>query len=135
MTTNWPYRLLAPGPVPVPPAVLRAMSEKVVHHRTPEFEKVLLEVWAGLQMVFATRQPVQVVCGTGSSGMEAAIVNTLSPDDEVLVVVSGKFGERWAEQNQRYGMRVHKWTLDWGKPAAIKDFEEHLKKHPRVKAV
>ncbi|MBX3022068.1 MAG: alanine--glyoxylate aminotransferase family protein [Bdellovibrionales bacterium] len=133
--SKWPYRLIAPGPVPVPPAVLRAMSEKVVHHRTPEFERVLVDVWSGLQMVFVTRAPVQVVCGTGSAAMEAAIVNTLSPDDEVLVVVSGKFGERWAEQCQRYGVRTHRWVLPWGQPADMAGFEAELRSHPRVKAV
>lgn len=133
--SKWPYRLIAPGPVPVPPAVLRAMSEKVVHHRTPEFERVLVEVWAGLQMVFATKQPVQIICGTGSAAMEAAVVNTLSADDEVLVVVSGKFGERWAEQCARYGVRVVRWNLEWGKPADLGEFAELLKKHKNLKAV
>lgn len=127
--------MLAPGPVPVPPAVMRAMSEKVVHHRTPEFEKVLIEAWAGLQMVFNTKQPVQILTGTGSAAMEAAVVNLLSPDDEALVVVSGKFGERWAEICQRYGVRTHTWKLEWGEPASTGAFTDLLKKHKNVKAV
>ena len=87
---TYPYRLLAPGPVPVPPTVLRAMSEKVLHHRTPQFQKLLKQVWLGLQNVFATKQSVQILTGTGSAAMEAAIINTLSSGDEALVVVSGK---------------------------------------------
>lgn len=130
---KWPYRLLAPGPVPVPPLVMRRMSEKVIHHRTPEFERVLIDAWAGLQMVFATRQPVQILCGTGSSAMEAAMVNVLSPGDDVLVVVSGKFGERWAEMAERFGARVERWELPWGSALSLDEFRARLR--PGLKAV
>ena len=132
---KWPYRLLAPGPVPVPPAVLSAMSEKVLHHRTPEFEKVLREVWAGLQSVFATKQPVQIVAGTGSAAMEAAVVNLLSPGDQALVVVSGKFGERWVEICERYSIKAHRLEVPWGQAVQISDLEAALKSHRAVKAV
>jgi aspartate aminotransferase-like enzyme len=130
-----PYRLLAPGPVPVPPLVMQKMSEKVIHHRTPEFEKILVETWSGLQHVFQTRQPVQILCGTGSAAMEAAVVNLLSPGDEALVVVSGKFGERWAEICARYGVVVHKLEVEWGSPVAIAELGAKLNAHPKVKAV
>jgi len=133
--SKWPYRLLAPGPVPVPPAVLKAMSEKVLHHRTPEFEGVLREVWAGLQTVFATKQPVQIVAGTGSAAMEAAVVNLLSPGDQVLVVVSGKFGERWAEICERYSIKAHRLDVAWGQPVQLEELEAALKSHRAVKAV
>lgn len=86
-------------------------------------------------MVFATRQPVQIICGTGSAAMEAAVVNVLSPGDEVLVVVSGKFGERWAEMTERYGVLTHRLELPWGEPAELGAFEAALRAHPKVKAV
>lgn len=133
--TQKPYRLLAPGPVPVPSAVMAAMSAKVLHHRTPAFEKILLETWEGLKFVFKTRQPVQILCGTGSAAMEAAIVNVLSPGDEALVIVSGKFGERWAEICERYGVKTHRWNIEWGHPAHAQQFSEKLRAHRTLKAV
>ncbi len=132
---NWPYRLLAPGPVPVPPPVLQAMSAKVLHHRTPEFEKILRETWVCLKTVFATQQPVQIIAGTGSAAMEAAACNLLSPGDQALVVVSGKFGERWAEQCERYSIKVHRLEVPWGEPVRLEDLEAALKSHRAVKAV
>lgn len=133
--TQKPYRLLAPGPVPVPPAVMQAMSAKVLHHRTPAFEKILLETWEGLKFVFKTAQPVQILCGTGSAAMEAAVVNILSPGDEALVIVSGKFGERWAEICERYGVITHRWNIEWGQPAHAQQLSEKLRAHKNLKAV
>ncbi len=133
--SNWPYRLLAPGPVPVPPPVLQAMAAKVLHHRTPEFEKILREVWAGLKSVFVTKQPVQILAGTGSAAMEAAVCNLLSPGDQALVIVSGKFGERWAEICERYSIKAHRLDVPWGEPVKLEELEAALKSHRAVKAV
>lgn len=130
-----PYRLLAPGPVPVPPAVLAAMNEKVLHHRTPAFEKILKDSWRGLKTVFATKQPVHILAGTGSAAMEAAVVNLLSPGDQALVVVSGKFGERWADMCERYGVKTHRLNVPWGDAVDLAAFEESLKSHRGVKVV
>lgn len=130
-----PYRLLAPGPVPVPEAVLKIMSEKVLHHRTPAFERVLLNAWSGLQKVFATRQPVMILAGTGSAAMEAAVTNTLSPGDEALVVVSGKFGERWAEMCARAGVKTHRFDVAWGEALSLENFKVALRALPKIKAV
>lgn len=135
MSHSMPYRLLAPGPVPVPSAVLKRMSEKVLHHRTPEFEKILSETWAGLQTVFRTRQPVQIIAGTGTAAMEAAVVNSLSPRDEALVIVSGKFGERFAELCERYGIITHRLNVEWGQAASEGKLQEALRKAKNVKAV
>jgi aspartate aminotransferase-like enzyme len=135
MNASLPYRLLAPGPVPVPQAVLKRMSEKVLHHRTPAFEKLLIESWAGLKYVFQTRQPVQIIAGTGTAAMEAAVVNSLSPRNEALVIVSGKFGERWVEICERYGITTHKLNVEWGSAASEAKLQEALKKIKNVKAV
>jgi aspartate aminotransferase-like enzyme len=135
MSNSLPYRLLAPGPVPVPASVLRKMSDKVLHHRTPEFERILIEAWQGLKYVFGTKQPVQILCGTGSLAMEAAMINLLSPGEEALVVVSGKFGERWAEIAQRFGIKAHKLNVEWGAPVQPAQLEAALKAAPNVKAV
>jgi aspartate aminotransferase-like enzyme len=139
ISTENPYRLLAPGPVPVPQAVMKAMSGKVLHHRTPEFLRILRDVWADLKPVFGTSSLVQILTGTGSAAMEAAVVNTLdstlSASDSALVVVSGKFGERWAEMCEKFGIRTVRWNVAWGEELDLEAFAEVLKQHPDVRTV
>lgn len=135
MNNSLPYRLLAPGPVPVPNAVLKRMSEKVLHHRTPEFEKLLIESWDGLKQVFRTQQSVQIIAGTGTAAMEAAVVNSLSVGEEALVIVSGKFGERFAEICERYGVIAHRLNVPWGQAASEAKLQEALRKIKNVRAV
>lgn len=119
----------------MPPSVLRAMSDKVLHHRTPHFVGILNEVWRGLQDFFTTKQPVQIIAGTGSASMEAAVVNTLSPGDEAMVVVSGKFGERWAEMCEVFDVHTHRYNVPWGKKIDLENFAEFLKAHPETRVV
>lgn len=129
------YRLLTPGPVPLAPQVLNALAQPMRHHRTPEFIKTLAEVWQGLKWFFHTEQPVLILNTCGSGAMEAALVNTLSADDEVLSVVSGKFGERWAEIAKIYKLHVHELSVPWGQAVNPEDVKAFLKKHPKIKAV
>ena len=131
----FPYRLMAPGPVQLAPEVLTALSEPMIHHRTPDFEQILKRVLQKLPPIFGTSQPVLMHTSTGSGAMESAVVNTLSPGDEVLVIVSGKFGERWAEIAQAYGLQVHKLDVEWGLPVHPSDVQAQLKAHPKIKAV
>lgn len=119
----------------MPPVILQLMSGKVLHHRTPEFERVLKSAWSGLKSVFNTHQPVMILSGTGSAAMEAAVVNTLSPGDEALVVVSGKFGERWAEMCERFGVKTHRLNVPWGQALDLSQFEAELLKHKNLRAV
>ncbi len=130
-----PYRLMTPGPVPVPAAVLQATSAPMLHHRTPEFMRIFKRVLVELQRVFQTRQPVMMLASTGSGAMEAAIVNTLSPGDEVLCVDSGKFGERWADMAMAYGVKVTRLKVPWGEAVKVSDIDLHLNKNPNLKAV
>jgi aspartate aminotransferase-like enzyme len=85
--------------------------------------------------VFGTKQPVQILAGTGTAAMEASVVNLLSPGDQALVVVSGKFGERFNQICSRYGIKVHRLDVAWGKPVNPEEFEAALKSHRAVKAV
>lgn len=129
------YSLLAPGPVNLHPEVRRLMALPMIHHRTPEFDKILARVLEGLKAVFATKQRVFMHTSTGSGGMESLLVNTLSPGDKVIAVVSGKFGERWAQIAETYGAQVIPLNVEWGhavKPAAL---EELLNKHPATRLV
>jgi aspartate aminotransferase-like enzyme len=87
--------LLAPGPTPVPPEVLAAMSVPVIHHRTPQFGEVLAQVQIGLRELFGTENEVMVLAASGTGAMESSVTNLLSPGDEAVYVTGGKFGERW----------------------------------------
>lgn len=132
---NYPYRLLTPGPVPLHPDVEKALAEPIIHHRTPEFELCLKNVSEQMKEVFATRQPVLMHTSTGTGAMESAIVNTLSPGDEVLCVVSGKFGERWAQISQAFHLQVHTLNVEWGEAVRVHDVKTALDENPNIKAV
>lgn len=119
----------------MPPEVLSALALPMRHHRTPEFIAVLERVKIGLQWFFCTKQPVLVLTSTGSGAMEAALVNTLSPGDEILCIVSGKFGERWAEMATRFGIQVHRIDVPWGAQLDLSAVKEKLKSLPALKAV
>jgi len=129
------YYLLAPGPTPVPPKVLAAMSEPIIHHRAPVFVKVLAEVREGLKYLFQTRNEVLIFSSTGTGAMEGAVTNTLCKGDKALVVRGGKFGERWAEICEAFGVTPLCIDVPWGHAVAPKAIEEHLEQHPEVRAV
>jgi aspartate aminotransferase-like enzyme len=129
------YRLMAPGPVALHPEVLCALSAPMVHHRTPLFDQILKSALAKLRLVFQTQEPVFILSGTGSTGMEAALINVLSSGDEVLCIVSGKFGERWREMSVTFGYQVHSLDIPWGQAVNPIQVQQALVKHPQIKAV
>ena len=98
--------LMTPGPVPVPPEVLTALSQPIEHHRTEGFQKCLERVLAKLPALFGTKQRAFMHVSTGSGGMESLLVNVLNPGDHVACIISGKFGERWADMAEAYGAKV-----------------------------
>ncbi len=127
--------LLAPGPTPVPPEALTAMSMPIIHHRSPEFVPILEEAKNNLKWLYQTNNDVLILCSTGTGGMVGSVTNFLSPGDKALVVRGGKFGERWTEICEAYGVIPINIDVEWGhavKPALI---EAALKKDPSIKAV
>jgi len=127
--------LLAPGPTPVPPEVLLAMAAPVVLHRTPQFSELFRRVSDASAGLFGTTQPVLTLSASGTGAMEAAVTNTLSPGDRVVVISGGKFGERWAEISRTFGLDVVEIAVEWGTgvdPALVAD---ELKRHPETRAV
>jgi len=127
--------LFAPGPTPIPPEVIQAMSDAVIHHRAPEFLPVLEEVREGLKWLFQCKNEVLIFASSGTGAMEGAVTNTLSRGDRALVVIGGKFGERWDEICRAYGVEVVPINVPWGEavdPALIK---KALDKDPKIKAV
>jgi serine---pyruvate transaminase len=129
------YYLLAPGPVPVPPKVLAAMSEPIIHHRAPAFVKVLEEVREGLKFLFQTKNEVLILASSGTGAMEGAVTNTLCKGDTSLVVRAGKFGERWAEICEAYGVKPICIDVPWGQAVDPKLIAQELEKNPAIRAV
>lgn len=127
--------LLAPGPTPVPPSVLAAMAEPIIHHRTPQFAELFGEVEQGLKWLFQTDEDVVILAASGSGGMEAAVTNLLSPADEVIVVNGGKFGERWMKICAAYGVTVHEIPVAWGEAVDVGAVQRALDDHPSARAV
>ena len=129
------YYLLSPGPTPIPDEVLSAAAEPIIHHRTPEFSKIFMDVSEGLKEVFQTEQEVYVLTSSGSGAMETAVVNTLNAGDKVITLNGGKFGERWGKICRAYGMDVREVILEWGEPFTKEQLAEELEANPDTKAV
>ncbi len=129
------YYLLSPGPTPIPEDVLAAAAEPIIHHRTPEFSGIFMDVSEGLKYVFGTKEDVFVLTSSGSGAMETAVINTLNPGDKVITINGGKFGERWGKICRAYGVEVREIELDWGELFSKEELVEEFKKNPGIKAV
>lgn len=129
------YRLLSPGPTPVPEKVLLKMADTIIHHRTPEFQRVLKDVNVKLKKVFQTENPVLMLASSGTGAMETSVVNFLSKGDKALVINGGKFGDRFAEICKFYGVEVIAYDVTWGDAADPEVVKGLLKENPDVKAV
>ena len=124
--------LQIPGPTNVPDRVLRAIDMPTMDHRGPEFGKMGLEILAGLREVFQTRQPVVIYPASGTGAWEAALVNTLSPGDRVLMFETGQFATLWSKMAGRLGLKVEIVPTDWRRgvdpalvEAKLKEDREH----------
>ncbi|HEY8286811.1 MAG TPA: alanine--glyoxylate aminotransferase family protein [Chloroflexota bacterium] len=106
--------LRIPGPTPLPPSVRRAGSRQMINHRGPEYAALQGEVLESLRHFFQTEHDVVLFTASGTGGLEAAIVNTLSPGDRVLAVSIGAFGERFARVAAAYGADVTRLEVPWG---------------------
>lgn len=119
--------LMTPGPTMVPPAVLAAEGEVMIHHRTSEYGELFAEINRNLQSVFQTKNPVLTYPAAGTGGLEAAVVNFFSPGDPVLVVSIGVFGDRFAAIAKAFGLEVTKLDVPWGQAVDPTAVEEAVK--------
>jgi aspartate aminotransferase-like enzyme len=119
--------LFTPGPTPVPPQVLAALAEPVVHHRGPDFMRIYERCLGRLKEVFRTERDVLMYGSSGSGTMESAIANLCSPGDRVVVAVAGNFGLRWAEIARAYGVDVDTLEYEWGDTPTAEDLAARLK--------
>ena len=127
--------LRIPGPTPCPDEVLQAMTKQMINHRGPEFARILNRITESLKTIFQTKNDVFLLTGSGTGGMEAAIVNTLSPGDVVLSVSIGVFGDRFATIAGQFGVEIIPLKFEWGKAADPDDVRRALEKEPKIKAV
>jgi len=121
--------LFTPGPTPVPPPVLAALAEPVLHHRGPDFRLVYSRCLERLKAVCRTEREVLLFTSSGSGLMESAVANLVSPGDRVLVVSAGYFGERWTELARAYGAEVEALAYAWGESPAAADLAARLDGH------
>jgi alanine-glyoxylate transaminase/serine-glyoxylate transaminase/serine-pyruvate transaminase len=129
--------LQIPGPTPVPDRILRALDQPVIDHRGPEFAKVTKRALEGIKSIFKTTNPVIIFTATGTGAWEAALTNTLSPGDRVLMVETGQFGTLWKKMAERMGLKPEFITTDWRHGADPKAIEAKLRedKNKEIKAV
>lgn len=127
--------LRIPGPTPIPPSVNRAMSQPMIGHRGQSTSEMIQDIRPKLKRVFGTQQEVMILTASGTAGLETAVVNTVAPGEEVLVVVTGAFGERFAKICKAYEIKTHVLDVEWGQAADPEAVKAFLKEHPEVKAV
>jgi alanine-glyoxylate transaminase/serine-glyoxylate transaminase/serine-pyruvate transaminase len=129
--------LQIPGPTPLPDRVLRAMDTPIIDHRGPEFAKLTKRCLEGIKSIFKTANPVIVYTATGTGAWEAALVNTLSPGDKVLMVETGQFATLWKKMAENIGLKPEFIKTDWRTGADPNAIETHLRKDTKkeIKAV
>ncbi len=127
--------LRIPGPTPIPPRVQRAMSQPMIGHRGDEAKELLEDITPKLKPVFGTEEEVLVLAGSGTAGLETAVVNTVKPGDEVLVIVTGAFGDRFAKICDAYEIRYHRLDVPWGEAVHSEKVAHLLQQHPGISAV
>lgn len=127
--------LMTPGPTPVPETIRMEMAKPIIHHRTKEYQAIFKEATEGLQKIFKTKNDVYTFTSSGTGGMEASIVNVLSPGDKIIVVRGGKFGERFGEIAKAYGVEPINLDVAWGSAPCPADIADLLAKNPGVKGV
>ncbi len=128
-------QLRVPGPTPLPDEILDVMSTQMINHRGPEFTKLIHEATAILKEMFQTKDDVFLLTGSGTGGLEAAIVNTLSPGDKVLSVANGFFGERFADIAEQFGAQVQRLNFEWGLAPDPQAVRQALSRDAGIKAV
>ena len=127
--------LRIPGPTALPPSVREAGARQMINHRGPEFAAMLGRILARMKPYFGTTSDIAILSCAGSGGLEAAVVNTLSPGDKVLGVSIGSFGDRIAKIASVYGADVTKLSIEWGKAADPAELRAQLEANPGYKAV
>jgi aspartate aminotransferase-like enzyme len=127
--------LRIPGPTALPPSVREVGGRQMINHRGPEFAAMLARILDGMRPFFGTSADIAMLSCAGSGGLEAAVVNTLSPGDQVLAVSIGSFGDRFAKIAETYGAQVSRLEVEWGQAASPEALRDALVAAPGTRAV
>ena len=127
--------LFTPGPTPVPPQVLAAMAEPVVHHRSPDYRPVFRRCLDRLTEVFRTAREPLLFTASGTGAMESAVANVTQPGDRIVVVSAGNFGERWIEIARAFECDVDVVSYEWGEVPGADDLAARLRELGGARAV
>ena len=127
--------LFTPGPTPVPPQVLAAMAEPIVHHRSPDYRPIFRSCLDRLTQVFRTAREPLMFTASGTGAMDSAVANVTRPGDRVVVVSAGNFGQRWVEIAQAFECDVDVIEYEWGEIPAAEDLEGRLRELGGSRAV
>jgi len=129
------FRLLTPGPTPVPEETLLELAKPVFFHRSPEFKAILGEVVEDLKYVFQTKNPPLVLTASGTGGMEAAVTNCVAPGETAILLISGRWGERWRNICKAFGIKIVSVEVPYGEAVRPEQLAEALRAHPDAVAV
>ncbi|MEO5668016.1 MAG: alanine--glyoxylate aminotransferase family protein [Bdellovibrionota bacterium] len=129
-----PY-LLTPGPTVLPESVVTAFAQPILHHRSPEFEKLFAQVKEDIKYVFQTKKEVLILSCTGTGAMEAAVTNLFSVGDKVITVNAGKFGERWTKLSKAFGLKPVEILIERGHTLDVKKLEDVVAANKDAKAI
>ena len=129
------HLLLTPGPVQVPWEVALAGARPIPHHRSRYFHDLLRSIDDKLKQVLGTQGTILHFTASGTGAMEACVVNLLRQGEDAIVIVGGKFGERWAELCQTFGVAIHPINVPWGQAVEPEALKRALREHPRARTV
>lgn len=127
--------LFTPGPTNIPMEIRQVLGQDLIHHRMADYHALIKEVNEGLKQIFDTKNDVIILTSSGTGSMESTIVNLFSSNDEVLVINTGWFGQRFNEICNVYGLKVHELAYDWGKSYELSDVKEMLTQNPGIKGI
>jgi len=129
------YRLLTPGPSPVPEETLLELAKPVTFHRSSQFRELFAEVSEDLKYVFRTKSPVLTLTSSGTGAMEAAVANALPPGSKAICLISGRWGERWKNLCKTFGIEAINVTVPYGQAIKPDQLQKALADHPDARAV
>ncbi len=129
------YRILTPGPTPVPEKVKEALFKEPLYHRGAAFKNIIKELQKNFKKLLKTQKIPVFLTSSGTGAMEASIVNFFKPGEDVLVVVGGKFGERFSKIARRFGLNPICYEIEWGDYPKVEKIEKYLKENKNIKGV
>lgn len=129
-----PLLLVTPGPVLLRSKTRQVLSQQSLHHRSDQFKNILQKTQIQLKKLFKTKESVMILTSSGTGAMEAALTNTLSAQDQVLVISVGKFAKRWVEIAKAFNIIPHELQTPWAQALDLKDLKSVLQNNTQIKA-